>query len=60
MRWTPNKHKQCKCDMIPPTNNWRQRRAEHRFYVEIVKELRTWTHDRTTQTKISKYTHVRS
>jgi hypothetical protein len=22
--------------MSPPTNNWRQRRTEHRFYAEIV------------------------
>jgi hypothetical protein len=25
--------------MSPPTNNWGQRRTEHRFYAEIVIEL---------------------
>ena len=36
MCWTPlyaNKHKE---DMSPPTNNWRYRQTEHRFYAEIV------------------------
>ena len=27
--------------MRPPTNNWRKGRTEHRFYVEIVKQITT-------------------
>ena len=33
--------------MHPPTNNWRQRRTEHRFYVEIT--TRNSARNRTTQ-----------
>ena len=39
MCWTPlyaSKHKFNKLDMNLPTNNWRLRRTEHRFYVDIV------------------------
>ena len=28
--------------MSPPTNNWRERRTEHRFYMAIVKNIITW------------------
>jgi hypothetical protein len=49
--------------MSPSTNNWRKKRSEHRFYVEIVfmwKSQRTSqrgtqsvkTHNRTTQKKL--------
>jgi len=31
--------------MSPPTNNWRQRRAEHGFYAEIVKDITTGNPD---------------
>jgi len=27
--------------MSPPTNNWRWRRTEHRFYAEIVTDITT-------------------
>jgi hypothetical protein len=27
--------------MIPPTNNWRLRRTEHRLYEEIVTDITT-------------------
>ena len=27
--------------MLPPANNWRQRRTEHRFYAEIVTDITT-------------------
>ena len=27
--------------MIPPTNNWRQRQIEHRFYAEIKTNITT-------------------
>jgi hypothetical protein len=55
MCWTPlsaNKHKEGKQDTSPPTNNWRKRQTEHRFYAEIVTEHRTQnakTHNRTTR-----------
>jgi hypothetical protein len=32
--------------MRPPTNNWRQRRTEHRFYVEIVTDITTRNSER--------------
>jgi hypothetical protein len=39
--------------MRPPTNNWRLRRTEHRFYEEIITDITTRnvkTHKRKTQT----------
>ena len=27
--------------MRPPTNNWRLRRTEHRFYAEIITDITT-------------------
>jgi len=33
--------------MSPPTNNWRQRRTEHRCYAEIVTDMTTRNSERT-------------
>ena len=37
---------QSKWDTCPPTNNWRQRRKEHRFYAEIVTDIKTQNPER--------------
>jgi len=41
-----NKHNQRKKCMHPPTNNWRQRRPEYRFYAEIVTDVSTRNSER--------------
>ena len=42
MFWTllcVSKHEQCKQDMLPPTNSWRQRRTEHCFYAKTAMDI---------------------
>jgi hypothetical protein len=38
--------------MSPSTNNWRERRPEHRFNAEIVLDITTWTQNVTTHHKL--------
>lgn len=32
--------------MSPPTNNWKPKRTEHRFFAELVTEITTWNSER--------------
>jgi hypothetical protein len=41
--------------MSPPTNNWRLRRTEHRYYAEIVADITT----RNSERKDTKYDNIK-